>query len=313
MVVERERPLQQRAPSDECTSPPSQDTWPPQQQQNLMESTAQINRVGVQLGEFTPEDPEPFFGIADRSFHAAGITSESTKFGHICGKLSRSRYATDVRDIILNPPADNPYTYLKTELIKRLSSSQEEKTRKLLEGAEMGDMKPSQFLRHLKNLAGPNFPDDALRTLWDTRLPADVQVLLATQRKASLDDAADLADKTIQILRPRIPPAAPQVAEAAAHSIEALLSLKLSQMALNLEEQFGALRSEIESLKRSSRGDGGSPRGRNFRRERSRSRSTHRQHGTDRICWYHRRFGPEAKMCTQPCNFTAQGNGPSSH
>ncbi|XP_063991150.1 uncharacterized protein LOC135169783 [Diachasmimorpha longicaudata] len=305
VVVERDRPLQQRAPSDECTSPPSQAMWSPQQQQNLMEGMAQISRVAVQLGEFTPEDPELFFGIADHSFHAAGITSESTKFGHICGKLSRSRYATDVRDIILNPPADNPYTYLKTELIKRLSSSQEEKIRMLLESAEIGDMRPSQILRHLKSLAGPSFPDDALRTLWVTRLPADVQVLLATQRKASLDDAADLADKTIQILRPRIPPAAPQVAEAAAHSIEALLSLKLSQMALDLEGKLGVLQSEIESLKRSSRGDGGSPRGHNFRRERSRSRSTHRQQGTDRLCWYHWRFGPDARQCTKSCSFTA--------
>ncbi|XP_015119318.1 uncharacterized protein LOC107042683 [Diachasma alloeum] len=193
---------------------------------------AKIGRVALQLREFTPEDSELFFSIADRSFHAAGITSEVTKFGHICGKLSKSKHAVEVRDIILNPPLENPYTHLKTELIKRLSSSQQKKTRRLLKGAEMGDMKPSQFLRHLSNLAGAGFPDDTLRTLWITCLPADAQALLATQRNSALEDAAELADQRIQILKSRIPPGAPQITETCAHGIETLVSLKLSQLAL---------------------------------------------------------------------------------
>ncbi|XP_015111024.1 uncharacterized protein LOC107037150 [Diachasma alloeum] len=286
---------------------------PEQQQSLLVEGMAQIGRVALQLGEFTPEDPELFFSIADRSFHAAGITSEATKFGHICGKLFKSKHAFEVRDIILNLPLENSYTHLKMELIKCLSSSQEEKTRRLLEGAEMRNMKPSHFLHHLRNLAGASFPDDTLRTLWITRLPADVQALLATQRNSALEDAAELADKTIQILKSRIPPVAPQIAETSAHGIEALLSLKLSQLALTLDEKLNSMRDEIESLKRTRRADRGHPGGGGFRRSRSRSRSKHRQPGIDGPCWYHWRFGHQARTCMQPCNFATPGNGTSSH
>ncbi|XP_015118222.1 uncharacterized protein LOC107041920 [Diachasma alloeum] len=294
-------------------SPPSQPAMTPEQQQNLLvEGMAQISRVALQLGEFTPEDPELFFSIADRGFHAAGITSKATKFAHICGKLSKSKHTVEVRDIILNPPADNPYTHLKTELIKRLSSSQEEKTRRLLESAEMGDMKPSQFLRHLKSLAGSSFSDDTLRTLWVTRIPSDALALLVTQRSASLEDAAELADKTLQILKPRIPVVAPQIAETSVHSIEALLSLKLFQLSLTLDEKLNSMRGEIESFKRLSRADGGNP-GRGFRHGRSKSRSKHRQAEIKGPCWYHWKFGPSARTCTQPCNFTASKNGTNSH
>lgn len=44
----------------------------------------------------------------------------------------------EVRDIIMNPPAKRAYETLKAELIKRLSLSQEHKTRRLLEHEEIG-------------------------------------------------------------------------------------------------------------------------------------------------------------------------------
>lgn len=53
----------------------------------------------------------------------------------------------------MTPPSDNKYVKIKQELIKRLSASQEEKTRQLLERVEIWDRKPSQFLRHLQSLA----------------------------------------------------------------------------------------------------------------------------------------------------------------
>lgn len=53
-------------------------------------------------------------------------------------------------------PKVNPYYMLKTELIKRLSLSQEQKTLRLLEMEEMGDRK----------VFGAAVPDLMLRALW---------------------------------------------------------------------------------------------------------------------------------------------------
>ncbi|XP_011705817.1 PREDICTED: uncharacterized protein LOC105461018 [Wasmannia auropunctata] len=133
-----------------------------------------VSRVGMRMPEFTPADPELWFSIVDRSFQAAGITVDATKFGYALTAIG-PRYTVEVRDVIMNSPAENAYETLKAELIKRLSLSQEHKTRRLLEHEEIGDRKPSKFLRHLRSLAGSVVGDGVLRTIWLSRLPAYIQ------------------------------------------------------------------------------------------------------------------------------------------
>ncbi|XP_078043788.1 uncharacterized protein LOC144473621 [Augochlora pura] len=159
----------------------------------------------------------------ERSFEASGITTEATKFGYVLGTLNPV-YAAEVRDVIMNPPNTGQYQRLKTELIRRLISSQEQKTRRLLESEEMGDRKPSQFLRHLRGLAGNNVSDSILRTLWMSRLPSGMQVILATQKDTEMDKVVDLADAIAETMGPRI-----QVAEASAFTAHRATRLKTSR------------------------------------------------------------------------------------
>jgi hypothetical protein len=63
-----------------------------------------------------------------------------------------------VEDIITSPPHHDPYTALKTELLNRLSPTREQRLRQIITHEEMGDRKPSQFLRHLRSLA-PDLPE----------------------------------------------------------------------------------------------------------------------------------------------------------
>ena len=105
-----------------------------------------------------------------------------------------AKFAHEVRDIIVNPPATGQYEKLKTELVKRLATTQEQKTRRLLEHEEIGDRKPSQFLRHLRSLAGTVVPDKVIRTLWLGRLPQTMQGILTTRKDDDLDATAELAD-----------------------------------------------------------------------------------------------------------------------
>jgi hypothetical protein len=102
--------------------------------------------------------------------------------------------ASEVEDIITAPPEHDPYDKLKAELIRRLSASREQCVRQLLSHEEMGDRKPSQFLRHLKGLA-PDVPTEFLRTVWASRLPSHVQAILAGQTDSNLESVAQLADK----------------------------------------------------------------------------------------------------------------------
>ncbi|XP_011705737.1 PREDICTED: uncharacterized protein LOC105460940, partial [Wasmannia auropunctata] len=75
----------------------------------------------------------------------------------------------------------------------------EQRIRKLLEQEEIGDRKPSQFLRHLTALAGATVSTELLRTLWLGRLPPQMQAILATRSADDLEDVAEQADRIYEV------------------------------------------------------------------------------------------------------------------
>jgi len=198
------------------------------------------------------------------------------------------RHAAEVEDIIIAPPTDEPYTTLKTELVRRLSSSRDQRVRQLLTQEEMGDRKPSQFLSHLNSLA-PDVPDDFLRSIWSSRLPPHIQTILAGQAEGNLDAASQLADRIAEVVP------LPNTASIAQEPDNASLLQKIK----DLSREVAALSSghiRHRSRSRDKRTDTGVP------------SPTHRP--TVRgYCRYHRRFRDKACKCTPPCSFQQQGNG----
>lgn len=170
------------------------------------ESQPEILRVGVKVPPFWPEEPALWFAQVESQFVLSRITTDDTKFCYLVAQLDH-QYAVEVKDVITNPPVTDKYLKLKTELIKRLSASKEERVKQLLMHEELGDRKPSQFLRHLESLAGPAVPKDFLSTIWSSRLPHNIQTVVASQSDLPLDKMAELADKVHEIA-----PSTPQVA-----------------------------------------------------------------------------------------------------
>jgi len=84
----------------------------------------------------------------------------------------------------------------------KLSLSEEQQVRQLLKHEETGDRRPTQFLQHLRTLAGPSVPSEFLRTLWTNPLPPNIQAIIATQAQVSLDYVAQLADKIVKVTPP---------------------------------------------------------------------------------------------------------------
>jgi len=123
-----------------------------------------IARVAVKIPEFISLDPELWFAMVEGIFANASIKTDSTKFGFVVGALP-PKYAVEVKNIIMTPPLEDKYVKIKHELIKRLSASQEEKNRQLLERVEIRDRKPPQFIRHIKSLADVSVPETLLKTI----------------------------------------------------------------------------------------------------------------------------------------------------
>lgn len=270
-----------------------------------------VDRVAMRIPPFWPEDPELWFVQVETQFALANVTTDETKYNYVAANLE-ARFAAEVRDILVQPPSASKYDTLKKELIGRLSVSQDQKTRQLLGNEEMGDRKPSQFLRHLRSLAGAVVKDDVLKHLWLTRLPPSTQAILATQQSEDLNTLAKLADAVLEA-NPRS-----LVAEttATASSMESLMERLSILMATKMEEVANTLRGEMAAVhagRQRDRSPRHQPRPRPSSRSTSRSSSPSRFH--EDVCWYHRRFGDQASRCTQPCTYKRrpQGNDKGSH
>lgn len=245
-----------------------------------------VYRTSIKVPPFWAEKPALWFVQLEGQFELNNITSDATKYFYVTSNLD-SKYALEVEDILTAPPATNKYGILKAALTSRLSKSKEQKIKQLLEHEEMGDRTPSQFMRHLKNLAGTEVPEDFVRTLWIGRLPQNMQAILATQTSSDLKTVGVLADKIAEI--------------APATQISAASQVKSENVLINqLAQQINALAERVEELTREKR----SRRSRSTSAKRDRERSA----SASKICWYHRRYKEKARRCTRPCEYTQEKN-----
>lgn len=237
-------------------------------------AVASVNRVSVKIPSFWAYNPELWFWQVESQFALSSVTGDETKFNYVSGNLE-ARYAAEVRDILVAPPAIGKYQHLKTELIRRLSTSQEKETRQLLEHEKMGNRKPSQFLRHLRGLAGTAVPDGLLKTIWLGRLPASMQAILVTQTEAGLNKMAELADAIDAM------PGRHHVAAVSTEAIEPMFERLTILLTAKMGEMMNGFRQEIAAV--NNRGSARDSRQRE-RRSPLRSRSRGRGHGKDGLC-----------------------------
>ncbi|XP_070156747.1 uncharacterized protein [Polyergus mexicanus] len=142
------------------------------------DDSTSVNKIGIRVPPFWPEDAELWFAQLEGTFISCDITDDATRYAYVLSRIE-PKQAREIKDIITQPPLKQKYEAIKKALIQRLTASQDQRIKQLLEHEELGDRKPSQFLRHLKTLAGITVSDELLRTLWLGRLPTQMQAILA--------------------------------------------------------------------------------------------------------------------------------------
>lgn len=209
-----------------------------------------------------------------------------------------------VYDIVRNPPADNKYNGLKDILIKRLSMSEEKRISPILYHQEIGDRSPSDFHRHLTQLAGS---DESLKTLvnkiWADRLPTpvDTTVISLMGQGVSQEIYLQTADRVWEKSSSRSRISAIQNPLPICHA-----TVCHSPPPQN-DQGNKRLLTEIESIvaKYTSKRQKSS----NFNSTNKKSNSPPpNKSNSDRVCWYHKKYGHNAKKCQAPCSKSAKKN-----
>lgn len=267
----------------------------------LRPAAADISAVSVdlKLPPFWPADPELWFAQVEARFTCRRISSQKSKFDYVVSSLS-PEFAAEVRDLLLRPPADNPYTVLKEQLTKRTTASEQHKLRQLFTGEELGDRKPTRLLRRMQQLLGdrPGLMDASfLKELFLQRLPHNVRMVLAsTPDSTTLENLAELADKIIEVAAP------PSVGAVSAPTVAAVnTSLGQTTEVEHLRADVTRLTKLVHELAR----PGTRPSSRSS--VRSSRRSPTPPTTTDPLCWYHQKFGDQAQNCRSPCTWSSKG------
>ena len=84
----------------------------------------EVVAYAIKIQPFWPSDPMLWFVQVEAQLVLRGITTQLMRFHHVLANLSQ-KIATEVRDLLMNPPEENPYHFLKETLINRTTLSEQ--------------------------------------------------------------------------------------------------------------------------------------------------------------------------------------------
>lgn len=304
-LVERLRILEQaQQERNEAQQPHVQNH---QHEQHNQAAEGEINLVrNLRLPPFWRENPALWFAQVEAAFGLHQVRADSTRYHHIVTQLDPKSLPA-ISDIILNPPANNKYDAVKRRILASYDESSESKMRKLLQGIEPTNEKPTLILQRIRNLAGGQVGDAFLRTIFLNQMPEFVRGVLAISGDADLSALALQADKVMEASSnssaiyavsrqtPSQDGASASTARASAVSVSTVSDSTLS----GLIDAIANLAKDVKSLQLSASRSRSASRSDSQSVQRNESRSASRNDGD--ICRFHRNFGKRARNCEEPC------------
>ncbi|XP_042142665.1 uncharacterized protein LOC121833438 [Ixodes scapularis] len=278
---------------------------------------ATVAAAAVRLPPYWDRNPRVWFLQAESQFHLAGVTTQGRKYHHVVSALSPAA-ADEVYDVLANPSPATPYDQLKNALLQRTEISERSRVQQLLSAEELGDRRPSQLLRRMTKLLGErsnNLDDVFLRELFLQRLPSNVQMVLATATTLDLTGLAALADAVMEVTTPSVAnvtvaPQQPTALDSGSAANSQPPQANIEQLCQRLEEiVVAATRGRTPHPRESHRRRSTSRRARGESTSRRTRGENTRSPSPAGVCYYHRRFGANARHCLRPCSW--QGNRPA--
>ncbi|XP_060807030.1 uncharacterized protein LOC132903262 [Amyelois transitella] len=243
------------------------------------------------IPDFWADQPRVWF-IRTEAILAPQKMGDDSKFNIVVSKLTKDAIQ-QVSDLLIDPPKTNKFESLKARLLQIYEESENRKIQKLIGEMELGEQKPSQLLRRMRDLARGKIPDETLRILWQGHLPPAARAVLAVTENVDLESLCDIADKIQETTRPENVAEVSQVSSDQCDKIMAeiaKINVRLNQM---------------DTRSRSIQRDRGNKRSSYRTRSASRQRTPN---SPDWLCFYHYRFKNRAKKCEKPCAWKTPEN-----
>lgn len=259
--------------------------------------------VGEKIPTFWKDQPRLWFTQFE-SIVAPQKQGDDYKYHLVVAKLTKDEIQ-QISDLLSSPPEINKYDAIKDRLINTYEESEQRRFHKLLSGMDLGDEKPSQLLRRMKDLGRGKLNDDTIRLMWLRHLPVSVTSVLAITDELSVDKLSQLADKIYEGTN-----AASTNRPTSEVSVITSLTAQLAQM----QFEIAALRAEQAKYNsmNNRRNTAHNYRGRSRSRGRSFSKSRFEKPRQDGVCYYHGRFGDRSYKCRDPCSWKAASQSTSN-
>lgn len=252
--------------------------------------------ISASIPSYNPTNIPVWFSQLNALFSAKKVTSQVSRYAYVVEKLPTD-VAAEVVDLLDQMPEDKPYDKLKNAIIRRMGTSDGKKLHDLFNNLTLGHMKPSQLLRKMKSLLGDStMSETVLKKLWTDKLNTHTtQILASLPDELELEKVSEIADKIHDNSQDQ------NVYATTTQTNTPDKVTELSQCITNLTMQVQNLMNFQESQR--SRPYRSSSR---HTRTRSRSNSFSREQRNYDTCWYHYKFGQQARKCTKPCNFNSK-------
>nr|VZI35993.1 unnamed protein product [Spirometra erinaceieuropaei] len=113
------------------------------------------------LPDYWQHAAEHYFIRIESAFYSANITKELSKYYKLVEVLP-ANIISKVQPLLVNPPADAPYSALKAEILRLNAVSDRQRYHQLIKEESLGDRKPSELLRRMRILLGDIQVDEKL-------------------------------------------------------------------------------------------------------------------------------------------------------
>lgn len=230
-----------------------------------------ICSVSLKLPEFWFKSPEVWFAKIEAQFGTKNITQDQTKYDYVVSALDIDT-AEEIQSVLINPPDSYKYDALKKTLIKTFGKSQIQKDTEILNLNGLGDKRPTALLRKINALNDD--PKTLKRALFLLNIPTDIRSILAGYNNTeNIEELADIADR---------------IWETRTTTINHISKHNSTEVQENtIVQSIDAITTKKTSF----------PPRQNYTKIATSPQPS--------VCFYHTKFGPDAKRCQPGCKFAS--------